>query len=110
MRAARSRFVVLRGAVRHAHSQHIGALLSAIGIAGMDRWCAFNVWRCRRAVEAGATSTVLLLDRPAPSVGNRLAQRSSRFRASVARGRRGRIYASDADRPRGRSIITGQEK
>src|SRR5262249_32650755 len=46
----------------------IGALLSAIGIAGMDRLVRFNVLAMSgRAVEAGADVDPLLLDKTGPT-------------------------------------------
>jgi K+-transporting ATPase ATPase B chain len=56
------------GAVRDLIPTTIGALLSAIGIAGMDRLVRFNVLAMSgRAVEAAGDVDTLLLDRPAPS-------------------------------------------
>ena len=53
----------------------IGGLLSAIGIAGMDRWCSTTCWRCRgRAVEAAGDVDTLLLDKTGTiTLGNRQA-------------------------------------
>ena len=53
----------------------IGGLLSAIGIAGMDRVARFNVLAmCGRAVEASGDVDVILLDKTGTiTYGNRLA-------------------------------------
>ncbi len=88
----------------------IAALLSAIGIAGMDRLVRFNVLaKSGRAVEAAGDIDVLLLDKTGTiTVGDRAA---SEFRplygiaptdlANAA------LYASLADEtPEGRSIVT----
>ena len=57
----------------------IGGLLSAIGIAGMDRVTRFNVLAMSgRAVEAAGDINTLLLDKTGTiTFGNRLASRSS---------------------------------
>jgi len=88
----------------------IGALLSAIGIAGMDRLVRFNVLAMSgRAVEAAGDVDTLLLDKTGTiTFGNRLATEiipvpgvSEREAAEVA------LLASDADETaEGRSIIT----
>jgi K+-transporting ATPase ATPase B chain len=87
----------------------IGALLSAIGIAGMDRLVRFNVLAMSgRAVEAAGDVDTLLLDKTGTvTFGNRLATEiipvpgvSEREAAEVAR------LASEADETaEGRSII-----
>ncbi|MGB9295331.1 MAG: potassium-transporting ATPase subunit KdpB [Pseudolabrys sp.] len=93
----------------------IGALLSAIGIAGMDRLVRFNVLAMSgRAVEAAGDVDTLLLDKTGTvTFGNRLATEiivvpgvTEREAAEVA------LLASDADETaEGRSIITlAQEK
>ena len=93
----------------------IGALLSAIGIAGMDRLVRFNVLAMSgRAVEAAGDVDTLLLDKTGTvTFGNRLATEiiavpglSEREVAEAA------LLASDADETaEGRSIITmTQEK
>jgi K+-transporting ATPase ATPase B chain len=88
----------------------IGALLSAIGIAGMDRLVRFNVLAMSgRAVEAAGDVDTLLLDKTGTiTFGNRLASEiipvpgiSEQEAASIA------LLASDADETaEGRSIIT----
>jgi potassium-transporting ATPase ATP-binding subunit len=88
----------------------IAALLSAIGIAGMDRLVRFNVLaKSGRAVEAAGDVDVLLLDKTGTiTIGDRQA---SAFRSlagievdSVARAA---LLASLADEtPEGRSIVT----
>ena len=88
----------------------IGALLSAIGIAGMDRLVRFNVLAMSgRAVEAAGDVDTLLLDKTGTvTFGNRLATEiipvpgvTDREAAEAA------LLASDADETaEGRSIIT----
>ncbi len=88
----------------------IGALLSAIGIAGMDRLVRFNVLAMSgRAVEAAGDVDTLLLDKTGTiTFGNRLATEiipapgvSEQDAARIA------LLASDADETaEGRSIIT----
>ncbi|MFY9882194.1 MAG: potassium-transporting ATPase subunit KdpB, partial [Pseudolabrys sp.] len=88
----------------------IGALLSAIGIAGMDRLVRFNVLAMSgRAVEAAGDVDTLLLDKTGTvTFGNRQATElivvpgaSEREAAEAA------LLASDADETaEGRSIIT----
>ena len=53
----------------------IGALLSAIGIAGMDRWSASTCWRCRagRSRPPGDVDTLLLDKTGTITLGNRQA-------------------------------------
>lgn len=93
----------------------IGGLLSAIGIAGMDRLLKFNVLAMSgRAVEAAGDVDTLLLDKTGTiTFGNRLATEvipvpgvSERAAAEAA------LLASLADEtPEGRSIVTlTQEK
>ncbi|MGA9125245.1 MAG: potassium-transporting ATPase subunit KdpB, partial [Pseudolabrys sp.] len=93
----------------------IGALLSAIGIAGMDRLVRFNVLAMSgRAVEAAGDVDTVLIDKTGTvTFGNRLATEiivvpgvTEREAAEVA------LLASDADETaEGRSIITlAQEK
>lgn len=88
----------------------IAALLSAIGIAGMDRLVRFNVLaKSGRAVEAAGDIDVLLLDKTGTiTIGDRQA---SEFRhlASVQVDdlARAAMLASLADEtPEGRSIVT----
>jgi K+-transporting ATPase ATPase B chain len=87
----------------------IAALLSAIGIAGMDRLVRFNVLaKSGRAVEAAGDIDVLLLDKTGTiTVGDRAA---SEFRplAGIAPAdlANAALYASLADEtPEGRSIV-----
>ncbi|MEG8038914.1 potassium-transporting ATPase subunit KdpB [Sphingomonas sp. LR60] len=87
----------------------IAALLSAIGIAGMDRLVRFNVLaKSGRAVEAAGDIDVLLLDKTGTiTIGDRQA---SEFRAvggaSVAELAEAALLASLADEtPEGRSIV-----
>jgi K+-transporting ATPase ATPase B chain len=92
----------------------IGALLSAIGIAGMDRLVRFNVLAMSgRAVEAAGDVDTLLLDKTGTiTLGNRQAvefltvgSTSARALAEAARA------ASLADEtPEGRSIVTLAEE
>lgn len=87
----------------------IAALLSAIGIAGMDRLVRFNVLaKSGRAVEAAGDIDVLLLDKTGTiTVGDRAASEfrplpgvSSEDLANAA------LYASLADEtPEGRSVV-----
>jgi len=88
----------------------IAALLSAIGIAGMDRLVRFNVLaKSGRAVEAAGDIDVLLLDKTGTiTVGDRAA---SEFRPlhgiAAADLANAALYASLADEtPEGRSIVT----
>ncbi|WP_240610335.1 potassium-transporting ATPase subunit KdpB [Sphingomonas pokkalii] len=88
----------------------IAALLSAIGIAGMDRLVRFNVLaKSGRAVEAAGDIDVLLLDKTGTiTVGDRQA---SEFRAvsGVSQGElaEAALLASLADEtPEGRSVVT----
>ncbi len=87
----------------------IAALLSAIGIAGMDRLVRFNVLaKSGRAVEAAGDVDVLLLDKTGTiTIGDRAA---SEFRpvsgATVASLAQAAMLASLADEtPEGRSIV-----
>jgi K+-transporting ATPase ATPase B chain len=88
----------------------IAALLSAIGIAGMDRLVRFNVLaKSGRAVEAAGDVDVLLLDKTGTiTIGDRQA---SEFRAvagvSPSELAEAALLASLADEtPEGRSIVT----
>jgi len=88
----------------------IAALLSAIGIAGMDRLVRFNVLaKSGRAVEAAGDVDVLLLDKTGTiTVGDRQA---SEFRpvggVHVSELAQAALIASLADEtPEGRSIVT----
>ena len=87
----------------------IGGLLSAIGIAGMDRVTRFNVLAMSgRAVEAAGDVDVLLLDKTGTiTFGNRLAAEiipvggASRLDALIA----ARQSSLGDDTPEGRSIL-----
>jgi len=88
----------------------IAALLSAIGIAGMDRLVRFNVLaKSGRAVEAAGDVDVLLLDKTGTvTIGDRQA---SEFRpvtgVHVSELAEAALLASLADEtPEGRSIVT----
>jgi K+-transporting ATPase ATPase B chain len=87
----------------------IGGLLSAIGIAGMDRLLKFNVLATSgRAVEASGDVDTLLLDKTGTiTFGNRMATEviaAPGVRADVAL--RAALMASLADEtPEGRSIV-----
>ncbi len=88
----------------------IAALLSAIGIAGMDRLVRFNVLaKSGRAVEAAGDCDVLLLDKTGTiTIGDRQA---SAFRPVTGVDERtlaeAALFASLADEtPEGRSIVT----
>jgi K+-transporting ATPase ATPase B chain len=87
----------------------IGGLLSAIGIAGMDRLVKFNVLATSgRAVEAAGDVDVLLLDKTGTiTLGDRLA---TEFVAAIGVSQRelaeAALLASLADEtPEGRSIV-----
>ena len=93
----------------------IGALLSAIGIAGMDRLVRFNVLAMSgRSVEAAGDVDTLLLDKTGTiTLGNRQATefkpRARRHRAGI--GRRGAIGVAcrrDAGRPLDRRASQGE--
>ncbi|MBS0530391.1 MAG: potassium-transporting ATPase subunit KdpB, partial [Proteobacteria bacterium] len=88
----------------------IGALLSAIGIAGMDRLVRFNVLAMSgRAVEAAGDVDTLLLDKTGTiTFGNRLATEIIPVPGISEQEAAGIAYlASDADETaEGRSIIT----
>ncbi|MGB6352230.1 MAG: potassium-transporting ATPase subunit KdpB [Pseudolabrys sp.] len=88
----------------------IGALLSAIGIAGMDRLVRFNVLAMSgRAVEAAGDVDTLLLDKTGTvTFGNRLATEIILVQGVTEReAAEAALLASDADETaEGRSIIT----
>ncbi|MBN8962744.1 MAG: potassium-transporting ATPase subunit KdpB [Rhizobiales bacterium] len=88
----------------------IGALLSAIGIAGMDRLVRFNVLAMSgRAVEAAGDVDTLLLDKTGTiTFGNRLATEIIPVPGVTEQeAARAALLASDADETaEGRSIIT----
>ena len=88
----------------------IGGLLSAIGIAGMDRVTRFNVLAmCGRAVEAAGDVDTLLLDKTGTiTFGNRMAASSS----PSAAPHRARSWCTAAyqasvgdETPEGKSIV-----
>jgi K+-transporting ATPase ATPase B chain len=88
----------------------IAALLSAIGIAGMDRLVRFNVLaKSGRAVEAAGDIDVLLLDKTGTiTIGDRQA---SAFQPLIGVSTddlaRAALFASLADEtPEGRSVVT----
>jgi K+-transporting ATPase ATPase B chain len=94
----------------------IGGLLSAIGIAGMDRLVQRNVLAMSgRAVEAAGDVTTLLLDKTGTiTFGSRQAAEFIPVHdVTASRGRRGALVSSLADEtPEGRSIVelaTGRE-
>ena len=88
----------------------IAALLSAIGIAGMDRLVRFNVLaKSGRAVEAAGDVDVLLLDKTGTiTIGDRQASEFRHLAAvQVDDLARAALLASLADEtPEGRSIVT----
>src|SRR5450432_662325 len=88
----------------------IGGLLSAIGIAGMDRVARFNVLAMSgRAVEAAGDVDVLLLDKTGTiTFGNRLAARIVALPGvTQAQVLEAALLASLQDEtPEGRSIVT----
>ena len=91
----------------------IGGLLSAIGIAGMDRVLQRNVLAMSgRAVEAAGDVDTLLLDKTGTiTLGNRQATRDRRSRpASTKHGAyRAAYFSSLADEtPEGRSIVAAR--
>ena len=87
----------------------IGALLSAIGIAGMDRLVRFNVLAMSgRAVEAAGDIDTLLLDKTGTvTFGNRQATEIIPVVGATEReAAEAALLASDADEtPEGRSIV-----
>ncbi len=87
----------------------IGALLSAIGIAGMDRVTRFNVLAMSgRAVEASGDIDVLLLDKTGTiTYGNRLAAEIIPIEgASSEEANKAALWASLGDEtPEGKSIL-----
>jgi K+-transporting ATPase ATPase B chain len=96
-------------AVCHPHSDHDRRLLSAIGIAGMDRLVRFNVLAMSgRAVEAAGDVDTLLLDKTGTiTLGNRQASEflplpgvSDRDLADAAQ-----LASLSDETPEGRSIV-----
>ena len=88
----------------------IGALLSAIGIAGMDRLVRFNVLAMSgRAVEAAGDVDTLLLDKTGTiTLGNRQATANSiRSPASASQelGEAAQLSSLSDETPEGRSIV-----
>ncbi len=87
----------------------IGGLLSAIGIAGMDRVARFNVLAMSgRAVEAAGDVDVLLLDKTGTiTFGNRLASRIVPLPGIEERQalEAALLTSLDDDTPEGRSVV-----
>ena len=85
----------------------IGALLSAIGIAGMDRLVQRNVLAMSgRAVEAAGDVNTLLLDKTGTiTIGNRQATEFLPVGRPGGRGRRGPAIQHGGLHPEGRSIV-----
>ncbi len=87
----------------------IGGLLSAIGIAGMDRVARFNVLAMSgRAVEAAGDVDVLLLDKTGTiTFGNRLASRIVPLPGIEEREalEAALLTSLDDDTPEGRSVV-----
>ena len=87
----------------------IGGLLSAIGIAGMDRVARFNVLAMSgRAVEAAGDVDVLLLDKTGTiTFGNRLASRIVPMPGVAEREalEAALLTSLDDDTPEGRSVV-----
>ena len=88
----------------------IGGLLSAIGIAGMDRVARFNVLAMSgRAVEASGDVDVILLDKTGTiTYGNRLAvvdHAGARRRPRRRRSTAALVASIQDETPEGRSIV-----
>ena len=87
----------------------IGALLSAIGIAGMDRLVRFNVLAMSgRAVEAAGDVDTLLLDKTGTiTLGNRQATEFRPIRGVTAQelGDAAQLASLADETPEGRSIV-----
>ena len=87
----------------------IGALLSAIGIAGMDRLVRFNVLAMSgRAVEAAGNVDTLLLDKTGTiTLGNRQATEFKPLRGVTERelGDAAQLASLADETPEGRSIV-----
>ena len=88
----------------------IGALLSAIGIAGMDRLVKFNVLAMSgRAVEAAGDVDTLLLDKTGTiTLGNRVGDRvpaAPRRRSSAELADAAQLASLSDETPEGRSIV-----
>ncbi|PAX53047.1 potassium-transporting ATPase subunit KdpB [Brunnivagina elsteri] len=92
----------------------IGGLLSAIGIAGMDRVAQFNVIATSgRAVEACGDINTLVLDKTGTiTLGNRMAEEFITVNGHSAKDMAQVALASSVfdDTPEGRSIVTLAEK
>src|SRR5208282_4374994 len=97
------------GAVRHPNPDTIGALLSAIGIAGMDRLVRFNVLAMSgRAVEAAGDVDTLLLDKTGTiTLGNRQATEFKPLRGATEQelGDAAQLASLADETPEGRSIV-----
>jgi K+-transporting ATPase ATPase B chain len=87
----------------------IGGLLSAIGIAGMDRVARFNVLAMSgRAVEAAGDVDVILLDKTGTiTFGNRLASRIVAFPGVTERAalEAALLTSLEDETPEGRSVV-----
>jgi len=87
----------------------IGGLLSAIGIAGMDRVARFNVLAMSgRAVEAAGDVDVILLDKTGTiTFGNRLASRIVAFPGVTERDtlEAALLTSLEDETPEGRSVV-----
>ena len=92
----------------------IGALLSAIGIAGMDRVLRFNIIaKSGKAVEAAGDVNTLLLDKTGTiTVGNRMAEKLFAVGGHTAAEVRQAAYRASLadDTPEGKSIVAFAEK
>ncbi len=92
----------------------IGALLSAIGIAGMDRVLRFNIIaKSGKAVEAAGDVNTLLLDKTGTiTVGNRMAEKLFAVGGHAAAEVRQAAYRASLadDTPEGKSIVAFAEK
>jgi K+-transporting ATPase ATPase B chain len=90
----------------------IGGLLSAIGIAGMDRMMQHNVLAMSgRAVEAAGDVDTLLLDKTGTiTLGNRQATEFSPPGVTERTGRRRPAFLLADETPEGRSIVVLAKK
>ncbi len=92
----------------------IGALLSAIGIAGMDRVLRFNIIaKSGRAVEVAGDVNTLLLDKTGTiTIGNRMAEAFQPVQGHILEEvRQAAVRASLADStPEGKSIVSFAER
>lgn len=92
----------------------IGGLLSAIGIAGMERMVKFNVIaKSGRAVEAAGDVNVLLLDKTGTiTIGNRMASEFIAIRGITTQQLAEAAFYSSLsdDTPEGKSIVSFAEE